>query len=434
MEMVAILLVLIMAFVFEFIDSSMGMGYGTLLTPILLLLGMPIGEVLPAVLLSQGIASLSATFFHTRYGNVDLYRNSDVARIFLRTVLVGCLAVALAVPLALWLPQAGVEIYVAIVVLSMGLIILWKRSFQVSMGWLSAIGVFAIFNKVFTGTGFGPTYTTGQILSGREVRTSVGTTTAIEAPICIIAGVVFVLLNGYSNAPLLVLLTIGALLATPFGPYTTREYKGMAGRMVVGTLAVFLAIFLLVKILIWPFLPDVVSNPFFWGMVSMFALIGAMTTLVSSSLGRFPRFNILLVGIFSFGRLMMPLPFVDQPRFEMGGWEVIIGLPIFILGLVLMAAIVQIRSWPAPDKGVRLVTTGFYGVVRHPCYLGEILWALGLSIMLGSIIGISLVPLWWAGLLFLTVLEEEDLERRMASEYEAYRERVRGRIFPGLPI
>ena len=187
------------------------------------------------------------------------------------------------------------------------------------MGRLSAIGLFAIFNKVFTGTGFGPTYTTGQILSGREARPSLGMTTAIEAPICIIGGVEFVLLNGYSNAPLLVLLTTGALLATPFGPYTTREYKGTTGRMVVGTLTVFLAIFLLVIILIWPFLPDVLSNPFFWAMVSMFALMGAMTTLVSSILGRFPRFNILWVSIFSFGRLMIPLPFVDQPRFEMGG-------------------------------------------------------------------------------------------------------------------
>ena len=107
---------------------------------------------------------------------------------------------------------------------------------------------------------------------------------------------------------------------------------------------------------------------------------------------------------------------------------------MFILGLVLMTAIVQIRQWPAPDKRVRLVTTGFYGVVRHPCYLGEVLWTVGLSIMLGPIIGIALVPLWWAGLLFLSILEEEDLERNYTDEYGAYREQVRGRILPGLPI
>ena len=434
MEMLGILLILAGAFVFEFIDSSIGMGYGTLLLPALLILGLPIDEVLPAILLSQGIASLSATFFHHRYANLDLGMNGEGPRVVLRTVAFGCIVIALAILMAMQLPFGGVEIYSAMVVLTMGIIILWKRSFQLSLRRLSAIGVFAIFNKAFTGTGFGPVYTTGQVISGRTVRSSVGMTTAIEAPICIVAGVVYILLNGFSNAPLYVLLSIGALLATPFGPYTTREYEGRTGGMVVGTMAVFLGIFLLVKILIWPFLPSVICNPFFWAMVSMFALIGAMTTLVSSSLGRFPRFNILLVGIFSLGRLMIPLPFVDQPRFVMGGWEFLIGFPIFILGLILMAAIFQLRPWPAPDKRVRLVTTGFYGIVRHPCYLGEVLWSLGLSIMLGSVIGIALVPLWWTGLLFLTVLEEEDLERMIADEYGAYREHVRGRILPGLPI
>lgn len=434
MEMLVILLVIVGAFICEFVDSSMGMGYGTLLTPTLLLLGLPLESVVPAILFSQGIASLSATFFHVRFGNVKLGSSGYDSRTLVQLVIIGGIAILFAVALALKLPQTAVEIYIAMVVLSMGLIILWKRSFQLSLKKLSAVGFFAIFNKTLTGAGFGPTYTTGQVIAGREVRSSVGMTTAIEAPICIIAFMGYVSLNGISDATLCLLLSIGALLATPFGPYLTREYKGMTSRMVVGILAVFLAIFLLVKNLIWPFLPSVLSNPFFWALISMFALIGASSTLVSPTLGRFPRFNILLVGGFSFGRFVLPLPFVDQPRFDLGGLEWAIGLPLFFLGLIFMAAILQIRPWPAPEEKVSLVTTGFYSISRHPCYLGEVLWGLGLSIMLGSVLGIALTPMWWAGLLFLTILEEEDLERRLGGEYKVYCKKVRGRIIPGLPI
>jgi len=46
-----LILLMPLAFVCEFIDSSLGMGYGTSLTPILLLMGFHPLQVVPAVLL-----------------------------------------------------------------------------------------------------------------------------------------------------------------------------------------------------------------------------------------------------------------------------------------------------------------------------------------------------------------------------------------------
>ncbi len=54
--------------------------------------------------------------------------------------------------------------------------------------------------------------------------------------------------------------------------------------------------------------------------------------------------------------------------------------------------------------------------------------------MFRSVIGVALVPFWWAGLLFLVFIEEESLERELGQAYLEYKKRVRGRIIPGLPI
>ena len=83
---------------------------------------------------------------------------------------------------------------------------------------------------------------------------------------------------------------------------------------------------------------------------------------------------------------------------------------------------------------MNLKTSGFYRIVRNPLYLSDMLWCLGLAVMFRSKIGVALVPLWWAGLWLLTLIEEENLERKLGQVYVEYKHRVRGRILPGLPI
>jgi protein-S-isoprenylcysteine O-methyltransferase Ste14 len=83
---------------------------------------------------------------------------------------------------------------------------------------------------------------------------------------------------------------------------------------------------------------------------------------------------------------------------------------------------------------MEFITTSFYKHTRNPIYLGEILWCLGWSIIHGSIIGVALVPVWWSGFIFLILIEEESLERSLAAKYLDYKNKVKGRILPGLPI
>ena len=176
------------------------------------------------------------------------------------------------------------------------------------------------------------------------------------------------------------------------------------------------------------------NDPFFWALISMFGLVGACAVVGSKKVGRNTLLGFFIVVIFDLGRLILALPFCNQPRFDIGGWHGFVGGIIFVIGLIFCIPALEIKPFNAPDEKLELKTTGFYGIVRNPIYLGEVLWCLGWAIMFRSVIGVALVPLWWLGLLILITIEEESLERSLGQSYLEYQKRVRGRIIPGLPI
>lgn len=431
-----IVIIIVLAFICEYIDSSVGMGYGTILTPILILSGYHPLLVIPSILISQGIASFSAAIFHQRYGNIDLRLKGEDAKIASFIIMVGVLIAILAIfiVLSIQISETYLETYIGVVVMAMGIILLHKRKFDFSWNKLIFIGIFSAFNKALTGGGYGPIMTSGQVISGKEPRSSIGITTLAEAPICIVSFLVYIFFEGSIDPSLPILLCIGALLATPFGPQITAELEETRGRRIIGVYIIFLGVFIITKNFIWPHITIFTTNPFFWAFISMFALIGSSATLCSRQLGRFPRLNMILVAIFGLGRFMLVLPLFEQPRFDMFGMHLIIGGILFIIGLIFLTPLLIITPWPESDHKTNLVSTGLYSIVRNPIYLGEVLWSLGWAIMFRSIIGVALVPLWWGGLLFHVILEEEELERKLGQKYLEYKTRVQGRIFPGLPI
>jgi len=59
-----------------------------------------------------------------------------------------------------------------------------------------------------------------------------------------------------------------------------------------------------------------------------------------------------------------------------------------------------------------LVTTGIFSKIRHPMYLGFILWLIGFPIFFGAIFSLILTLLFIANILFWRHLEENELEKR----------------------
>ena len=138
--------------------------------------------------------------------------------------------------------------------------------------------------------------------------------------------------------------------------------------------------------------------------------------------------------ICDFSRIMLVLPFCSQPRFEIAIWNWIIGGIILAIAVAVCIPALSINWRTAPDSKMVLKTTGIYGIVRNPIYLTDILFSLGFAVMFRSIIGIALLPIWWVAYLAIVLVEETSLERALGQRYLDYKQRVKGRIIPGLPI
>jgi len=177
------------------------------------------------------------------------------------------------------------------------------------------------------------------------------------------------------------------------------------------------------------------NDPFFWALISMLGLVGACSVVGTKKVGRNPILGFFIVTIFVLGRVILVLPFCHQPRFDIGGLHGVFGGIIFASGLIFaLAPAFMIKPLNVTEKNMELITTVFYGIVRNPIYLGEVLWCLGWAIIHRSVIGVTMVPVWWVGLLILILIDEESLERELGQSYFEYKKRVGGPIIPGLPI
>jgi protein-S-isoprenylcysteine O-methyltransferase Ste14 len=111
------------------------------------------------------------------------------------------------------------------------------------------------------------------------------------------------------------------------------------------------------------------------------------------------------------------------------------------LGAVLYALGCALRLWPvvvlgnrfsglvAIQEGHTLQTTGMYGVIRHPSYLGLLVTLLGWALVFRSIAGILLSAALVPVLVARMNAEEALLQSQFGSEYDAYRSRT-SRLIP----
>ncbi len=74
---------------------------------------------------------------------------------------------------------------------------------------------------------------------------------------------------------------------------------------------------------------------------------------------------------------------------------------------------------------IDLVTDGVYGLVRHPIYLGDILWPIGLSILFGAVCSLTLTPIWILFYLYTIDREKEALIKIDGDRYLEYKRRVK---------
>lgn len=116
-------------------------------------------------------------------------------------------------------------------------------------------------------------------------------------------------------------------------------------------------------------------------------------------------------------------------------WLCVVGLAVTAIALWLTMWVVVQNAWAAAtirvEGGQELVTTGLYGVVRHPMYSGALLMAAGMALGLGSYWALlPTVPL--AGSLVARILDEESMLREELPGYDGYMTQTRSRLIPSV--
>ncbi len=91
----------------------------------------------------------------------------------------------------------------------------------------------------------------------------------------------------------------------------------------------------------------------------------------------------------------------------------------------------NLTPYPEPVDGGRLVERGVYRWVRHPIYGGIVVGAVGLAVVRGSLVAL-LVAVAMLGFFRLKAHREEQRLIAAYPGYEAYRERVRATLVPGV--
>ena len=246
------LMLVLLAFFCEYTDSTLGMGYGTALTPLMMILfGLEPLVIVPCVLISELFTGISAGCAHHLVGNVSFTRTSRATKV--ATVLSACSVVGaiVAVIIALRIPAFWLKLFIGLIVLSMGLFILvtWNRKLGFSWPRITTLGLIAAFNKGVSGGGYGPLITGGQIVSGIDEKSAIGITSLSEGVTCAV-GVLIYLLAGQKIAwGIAVPLTFGALASVPVSAITVSRVGRKALRTLVGAATVGLGLLTLVRLL-----------------------------------------------------------------------------------------------------------------------------------------------------------------------------------------
>ena len=106
---------------------------------------------------------------------------------------------------------------------------------------------------------------------------------------------------------------------------------------------------------------------------------------------------------------------------------------LFLLAYLLYAEVMRENAYLSRtikvEEGQTVVSTGLYGIVRHPMYMATLLLFMVMPLVLGS---------WWAlipfacypAIIIRRLLDEEELLTRELPGYEEYRQKVKYRILP----
>jgi|SRR5436190_10197317 protein-S-isoprenylcysteine O-methyltransferase Ste14 len=114
-----------------------------------------------------------------------------------------------------------------------------------------------------------------------------------------------------------------------------------------------------------------------------------------------------------------------------------LGYVLMLAATLFMLRVIRENTFAAPvvkvqaERSHRVIDSGPYAFVRHPMYSGAVLYFVAIALMLGSLWGLALTPVFFVLFSIRAGLEERVLTGGLPG-YADYVARVRYRLVPGV--
>ena len=111
----------------------------------------------------------------------------------------------------------------------------------------------------------------------------------------------------------------------------------------------------------------------------------------------------------------------------------IVASVVFVIAYIIYAEVLRENTYLSRTikvvEGQKVISTGLYGIVRHPMYFATILLFMAMPLVLGSVISF-VVFLAYPIIIAVRIKNEEEVLTRELEGYEEYKKKVKYRMIP----
>jgi uncharacterized membrane protein YfcA len=231
---------IVVGFLAQLIDGTLGMAYGLSATTFLLTAGISPAVASASVHAAEVITTGVSGLAHWNSGNVSGY-------LVRRLVIPGMIGAAVGAYLLSSLPGDRIKPFVSAYLLAMGAFIVWKGIRRAAVhkevrSHLIPLGLGGGFLDAVGGGGWGPIVVSNLVARGNHPRYSIGSVNFAEFFVASAASGMFVLTIGLSFWTAILGLAVGGAAAAPLAARLTKRVPTRALMIVVGIMIVALSV------------------------------------------------------------------------------------------------------------------------------------------------------------------------------------------------
>lgn len=232
-------IIILIGFLAQMIDGSMGMAYGVSSTTFLTTAGIPAAIASASVHTAEVFTTLLSGISHWKMKNIDW-------KIFRRLVVPGVIGGALGAYVLVNFPGKLIAPVISVYLLVMGMVVLYRGIKGAARNLITGsrlipVGLLGGFFDAVGGGGWGPIVTSTMVASGHPPRYTIGSVNTAEFFVTIVQALTFTLFLGIGQYwQYIAGLAIGGVLAAPLAAYVCARVSEKKLLLFVGSLIVLL--------------------------------------------------------------------------------------------------------------------------------------------------------------------------------------------------